>query len=659
MAVKNKHVKTPGTPETGMLFNVFFTFVVLILPFVYYRSAQDPSLLPRLLILASFLIGYSIYHFFLQKTTIPIGHFLKNPVMILGGLYLVMSVLSLFFSLNKSEGLFDIAKTGLTLILITNMVYLFAITKKWFEKLSELVVISSWLAILIGFYQYFTLVAGNSVRFLPDGREIIYAVSGLMGYKNGYASSLMLMLPFTAYVAFTRTGWWRAGSLISIVLTLIMLIMLATRAVWVGLLVSGFMVFILVWFFRDKLEVSKSRVRIMLVTGLVLFALIGAGLLEGGRFTHSPLLKKMGSVVRPGASNNHFRLGIWKITTKMALDHPVTGVGPGNWQIMIPEYYRKIRLKDKEVNWIAPHNDFLWIWSEKGFIGLFLYLGMIALTVYYFFRVLGSNLASKYKRMALTLFAGLAGYLAVAFFDFPYQRIDHQVMFALFLGGMIALFQQLQPGKTVQLRKTYIAVPILLFLVFSVVYCYQGLKVETHIKKALAMIQSGNHTAALSEIDQARNPWKSMDAKGSPVDYYAGMAWLAGNNNPAALASYKSALLYHPNHVATLSNLGKCYYATGYNGMAEHYYRKALDIVPGYKEARVNLSTLYYMQGKYKKSYKMLKGVKGERKTPEIRQNRKALEKLLGYPADSVKSIKHKDKKNKKHKKNKKQKTGE
>jgi Flp pilus assembly protein TadD len=92
--------------------------------------------------------------------------------------------------------------------------------------------------------------------------------------------------------------------------------------------------------------------------------------------------------------------------------------------------------------------------------------------------------------------------------------------------------------------------------------------------------------------------------------------------------------------------------------MAKHYYKKALEIVPGYKEAKVNLSTLYYMQGKYKKSYKMLNGVRGAKKTPEIKQNRKALEKLLGYPADSLKSVKQKEKKNKKNKKNKKQKTG-
>jgi O-antigen ligase len=659
MAAKNKKANKAEISGTEIPFRVFFIFLIILLPLIYFQTAQDASLVPRMMALTLFLLGYSIYHFFVKKTPPPNGHFFNNPVMILGGLYLMTSVLSLMFSLNKSEGLFDIAKTGLTLILIIYMVYLFSSTPSWFEKLSELVLIASLIAVLIGFYQYFTLVAGNSEKFLPDGREIIYAVSGLMGHKNAYASSMLLMLPFTAYVAFTRTGWWRSGSLISIVLTLIMLIVLATRAVWVGLFVSGFMVYILVLLFRNDLGISKSRVKIMLFTGLVLFALIGAGVFEGGRYTQSPLLKKMGSVVRPAESNNHFRIGIWKITAKMALDHPVTGVGPGNWQIIIPEYYHKIGIKDKEVNWIAPHNDFLWIWSEKGFFGLFLYLGMIGLTVYYFFRVLGSKLEVKYKRMALTLFAGLSGYLAVAFFDFPYQRIDHQVMFALFLGGMIALFHRLQPGKPAQFRKIYIAVPILLFLVFSAVYCYEGLKVETHIKKTLALIQTGNQTAALSEIDQARTPWKSMDAKGSPVDYYAGMAWLSGNNNPAALASYKSALLYHPNHVATLSNLGKCYYAVGYNGMAEHYYRKALDIVPGYKEARVNLSTLYYTQGKYKKSYKMLKGIRGGRKTPEIVQNRQALEKLLGYPADSVKSLKHKGKKDKKNKKNRKRKTGE
>lgn len=652
MAAKTKNAKTPGHQGTGFHFNIFFIFAVIILPLVFFQTAQDASLVPRMMVLAIFLLGFTGYiYLFPQKTTLN-RSLLKNPVMIIGGLYLMVSVFSLAAALNISEALFDIVKTGLTLLIIVYAAYLFSVTPGWFAKLSNLAVIAALIALLIGVYQFFTQVTGHQETHLANGRDVINVVKGLMGNKNEYASYLMLLLPFTMYAAVSGKGNRRAAAVAATVMIFIMLVIVAARATWVGVVLSGFVISVITVIYSKKLELSGRNVKTMVIVASSVVIILAAGMLEGGKFTRSKYIEKLGSIIRPEADNNHFRLGMWKITAEMAMDHPVTGVGAGNWQIAIPEYYSRIGLKDKEVNWISPHNDYLWILAEKGVPGIGLYLCMIMAAIWLFIRILRSNFEKERAKQALFIMAGLIGYLVVACFDFPYQRIDHQVIFAILVAGLITLSSTSAAAKQVNVNRQLFFVPVLLFLLFGTVYGYQALKVETHIKKSIALRNAGKMAEALDEVDAARTPWRSLDAPGSPVDYYAGLIHATMNDNRAAILSYTSAHSVHPNHVALLNNLGKSYYNIGYYGLAEHYYLKALQIVPGFKEARVNLSTLYYTKGKYRDSYDMLKGIRGGGRIPEVKQNRRALEKLLGYPTDSVKVRKHKDKNHKKdHKK--------
>ncbi|MCX6277283.1 MAG: O-antigen ligase family protein [Bacteroidetes bacterium] len=632
MAAKNKNAKTTGIHGAGIQFNVFFIFVVMILPLVYFRTAQDASLLPRMMVLSVFLLAYTIYLYALPRGTTFNLSLLKNPAALFGGLYLLISVLSLTSALNRSEGLFDITKTGLTLVIIFYAAYLFSVTPGWFEKLTNLAVLASLVALIIGFYQFFKLVTGNEQERLADGKEIINIVKGLMGNKNEYASYLALLLTLTSFTAFFGKGNWQRGALATTVLALFMLILVATRAAWLAVFMAGASISVIVLILHEKLGISGRHAKIVMIIVSTVVVLGAAGAIEGGRFTHNKYLEKLGSIARPEAGNNHFRLNMWKITAEMSMNHPVTGVGAGNWQIAIPEYYGTIGLKGKEVNWISPHNDYLWILAEKGIIGLGLYLGMIIAAVWMFFRILRSKAEKEIKRQGVFLFAGLIGYLTVACFDFPYQRIDHQVIFAMFLAGMIALHQRSYPGKPFSVNRNFFFIPVILFLGFGVFYNIQALKVETHIKKADALMNLGKFPEALAEIEDARTSMRSLDAKGSPLDYYAGMVYDKMNNNEAALKSYLAALAVHPNHIALLNNLGRCYYTAGYYGLAEHYYLKALHIVPGYKETRVNLSTLYYKKGEYQKSLDMLSGIRGGKKSPDIKQNINALHRILGTP---------------------------
>jgi len=56
-------------------------------------------------------------------------------------------------------------------------------------------------------------------------------------------------------------------------------------------------------------------------------------------------------------------------TIEMVKDNPVIGVGAGNWMINYPVYYAQYQGLEFK-NWRRPHNDYIWILAEKGFLGL-------------------------------------------------------------------------------------------------------------------------------------------------------------------------------------------------------------------------------------------------------------------------------------------------
>lgn len=61
------------------------------------------------------------------------------------------------------------------------------------------------------------------------------------------------------------------------------------------------------------------------------------------------------------------RVDYWKVSARMARDHPVTGVGPGCWE----EHYTRRKKPEYEETRLA-HNAYLQVWSETGTIGLVL-----------------------------------------------------------------------------------------------------------------------------------------------------------------------------------------------------------------------------------------------------------------------------------------------
>ncbi len=112
---------------------------------------------------------------------------------------------------------------------------------------------------------------------------------------------------------------------------------------------------------------------------------------------------------------------IWNAASRMIVDHPLTGIGPGNFQ---DQYLAYQRYFPPYLEWSAPHphNMFLDIWLEGGFLA---FIGFTMLFLYWFL----SGARYFWQKKNEDAYRALPFFLAVYFLlvgltDVPFLRND-------------------------------------------------------------------------------------------------------------------------------------------------------------------------------------------------------------------------------------------
>jgi O-antigen ligase len=101
------------------------------------------------------------------------------------------------------------------------------------------------------------------------------------------------------------------------------------------------------------------------------------------------------------------RLEIWRAGWEMAVDHPLLGVGPGNFQALLPMYR-------PGMDPLAGHSNYVQMLAETGFPGLLLYLAVFVAALLALGRVAsvgggGSQAGTVARLLQIALVAYLAG----------------------------------------------------------------------------------------------------------------------------------------------------------------------------------------------------------------------------------------------------------
>jgi O-antigen ligase len=119
----------------------------------------------------------------------------------------------------------------------------------------------------------------------------------------------------------------------------------------------------------------------------------------------------------------------------MFLDHPILGVGPFMASYNFARYQPR-RFAAVSPQWLASHNQYLQLLSEKGIFGFLLYLGFIFLILKKIRKHLKSPLAPGYKNLLFGLQAAIFVYLIASLA----LESSYELQFWLTMGLSLALF---------------------------------------------------------------------------------------------------------------------------------------------------------------------------------------------------------------------------
>jgi O-antigen ligase len=115
------------------------------------------------------------------------------------------------------------------------------------------------------------------------------------------------------------------------------------------------------------------------------------------------------------------RIMIWQASSKMIVDHPIIGIGPGNFQKIYLGYQQYF---PPYLEWAVPHphNIYLALWLQTGIIGL---IGFLALIIFWIRGILHTLLIDTEKTsIQWTLLGILITLLLIGLLDTPYWKTD-------------------------------------------------------------------------------------------------------------------------------------------------------------------------------------------------------------------------------------------
>lgn len=366
-------------------------FLLIILPsnFKLYKKLSPADL--------AFIVLFLSYLFFILKTgeikkyiSIKVKKALKNSLIRLMILLLILMVVSTIYASNKAIALNESVRF-LSYIMIGFLIISELNTKHFFSMIVFNYILISFLLNILGLIQYFTGIGiSTTVNIVSNTLRL----ESTFGNPNSFGAYIVLAL-FPTIMIFIKEKNSKLKTFygVQVVLSLITLILTYSRNSWLAFFVG-----------------------ILIITIMYSWKFIFIIIAGGGISLFIPSI--MGRVKQfTDMSQNMSRINIWKIAIKMIKDHPIRGVGNGNFSVLYDSYVEKYpELWMEFVTAFPTHNAYLKVFSELGVFGLVIFLSIIfnlMKTMIY----LNKKLKGNFKNFYMGFFVSCCVMLILNIFD--------------------------------------------------------------------------------------------------------------------------------------------------------------------------------------------------------------------------------------------------
>ena len=433
-------------------------------------------------------------------------------------IFFLLSVLSIIVSLNKVESLIELSRG---LILISSIWVFNAILKK--EKLNFLQTskIVSLLLLLEVIYYFVNLYVSVHWLAIPNTK-------GIASNINIEAISVLLKIPFALYLyVHSKKLTVKSLSIIGMTLGFTVLFIISSRASFLAVITVAIIAMV-----AYRKEFKKLLYPLLSIIGGFLLAVLNVNpsiSSDGGRLNNLSIINE----------SSLSRLEFYKEAFLSIMEHPILGIGVGNWKIFGIAAHKEI-----VTGYIVPyhtHNDFLQIAAEIGLIGLVAYIAVFVFAVWALYKYYKKG----EQKIALTLLSFIVIYLVDAMLNFPISRpiIQMPLMFVL---AIIIGWNKEKQGSS--LMSKYFAVALILLLIPSVI---SSAKVLDSFRKQDALLKdfgAQKFDTPLEYIESIDDNYPNLGATALPIksikaNYYKDEAIV---NRLLDIASLENPFIKYP-----------------------------------------------------------------------------------------------------------------
>ena len=556
----------------GSSFSLLFLLLVFI-PFFLGSFVIEPTGLPRFLVVSFIALLLLVWQLGKREALIPDGIIFVPLVLIVA-----LSYCSIFWATNEGEAIHDSNKFLLQLVLTIGFLNLLNT-----ERDRTRVYISLCLAVLaLSVFSFFEIIVG--------GEDPSLAFHG-----NLLSSFLFLALIPAGLLFIEGKNFSRALSILTMVVALLMIFFLQSRAVWIASL-FGVLAFVLLWWIRNK----KRSTRLLVASVFVVFYL-------GGTIVGHWMVWKKHELVNESTSSLKERQLLWEKSVYLIAESPIQGVGAGNWQFE----YSKFGVGDVEktrfynILFKRPHNDFLWVTTEIGIAGLVLTLLIISVLGWKSLKLFLLNGNLK----LLVILSGLIGFLFISFHSFPKERLLHIVLTSIVVAVLLNELKMTVTAKKAMSRSyILIGTVTVLFTLLAGSYRFKG---EYYTYQLLQAKDEGKATGMIKAGEKALSFFYNVDPTMTPIQSYLGEAHLLLGEKEEMLFTSRKAFETAPYHYKTVTNYGYALMLNFQLHQAKKILLESHAINPYYEPTLLNLSVISYNQGNYQEAMDWLSKIVG------------------------------------------------
>lgn len=364
----------------------------------------------------------------------------KNSVLLLYLVYFVISGLSLFVTINPVEGLVIYARlTTVCMALISFCLLL----RQRVQLLGYLAPLIMFIVLAQSFSAVMQFYSGAGK---VDLSTLVNSLQSTTGNKNIFAAALVIKTPFVIYCIFSKQGFLKYISVLSLCLALMSISLINARAAYLGILLELLIILVgtaYLYFQQKQQKQFYTQITYMLLASVIAFFITQSTfnkLSNNNASNFGTVGKRLATITDTQDGSTTIRLEYWSKAIDFIKNRPLIGVGYGNWKLYSTQYTNV--LLDDNIFSKHPHNDFIEVAGETGIPNSLIYLGVFVAALALTIRTLFSNRTLDDKLIALLIFAALSGYFVDSFFNFPLERPNIQIMFVLILALIVNNYLQ-------------------------------------------------------------------------------------------------------------------------------------------------------------------------------------------------------------------------